>query len=65
MGRVFRVLTLHRDENDVRADLTPALSSNYLPIGIKGELKFNEWANVRITAGDTQALLGTGICHDS
>jgi len=65
IGRQLRVLTLRRGENDVRAGLTPAVSSNYLPIDIKGEMASNEWANVTITADDTQAPRGTGICLNS
>src|SRR5712664_38587 len=43
LGRTLRVLTLRRDEDDMREGLTPALSSNYLRVKVEDVLDFNEW----------------------
>jgi threonylcarbamoyladenosine tRNA methylthiotransferase MtaB len=46
-GRVLRVLTL-RGAGAVEA-VTPALSSNYLRIGVRGKFASNAWLDVRIS----------------
>src|SRR6266478_6001286 len=40
-GRMLRVLTLREDE--VSAETTPALSSNYLQVRVRGKFAANEW----------------------
>ncbi|MCU1240276.1 MAG: hypothetical protein JWO71_1002 [Candidatus Acidoferrum typicum] len=50
VGRMLRVLTL-RSEPD-RAERTPALSSNYLRIGVQGRFAANEWLDVAMTDAD-------------
>ena len=60
-GRNLRVLTLHRDEDDAREGLTPALSSNYLRVKVEDVLDFNEWTDVRISAENSQSLFGSRI----
>ncbi len=46
-GRMLRVLTLREDE--VSAETTPALSSNYLQVRVRGKFAANEWVNTRIS----------------
>lgn len=48
-GRTLRVLTLHRNERDVRAGVTPALSSNYLSVCIPGAVDFNQWVDAAVS----------------
>ncbi len=50
VGRELRVLTL-RDERD-SAETTPALSSNYLRVGVRGKFAANEWVNVKVAEAD-------------
>ena len=50
VGRELRVLTL-RDERD-SAETTPALSSNYLRVGVSGKFAPNEWVNVTVAEAD-------------
>src|SRR6266481_2126289 len=59
LGRTLRVLTLRRDEDDMREGLTPALSSNYLRVKVEDVLDFNEWTDVRISAENAQSLFGS------
>jgi threonylcarbamoyladenosine tRNA methylthiotransferase MtaB len=49
-GRELRLLTL-RDERD-SAETTPALSSNYLRVGVRGKFAANEWLDVTISDDD-------------
>jgi threonylcarbamoyladenosine tRNA methylthiotransferase MtaB len=46
-GRKLRVLTLRDERNS--AETTPALSSNYLRVGVRGEFAANEWVEVVIS----------------
>ena len=46
LGRTLRVLTLHRNETDA-ADLTPALSSNYLKLTVAGIYPPNRWIDTK------------------
>jgi len=46
VGRELRVLTL-RDEREF-AETTPALSSNYLRVGVRGKFAANEWVDVTV-----------------
>jgi len=48
--RELRVLTL-RDEREF-AETTPALSSNYLRVDVRGEFAANEWVDVIIAEAD-------------
>jgi len=43
LGRTLRVLTLRRDEQDIRECVTPALSSNFLKVQVPGSHAANEW----------------------
>jgi len=57
VGQELLVLTL-RDERD-SADMTPALSSNYLRIGVQTKFAANTWLHVRISNDSEQAILVT------
>jgi threonylcarbamoyladenosine tRNA methylthiotransferase MtaB len=46
-GRKLRVLTLRDERNS--AETTPALSSNYLRVGVRGKFAANEWVEVVIS----------------
>jgi threonylcarbamoyladenosine tRNA methylthiotransferase MtaB len=46
-GRELHVLTLHRKNEE--ADITPALSSNYLQLRVRGKFAANEWLDVTIS----------------
>jgi threonylcarbamoyladenosine tRNA methylthiotransferase MtaB len=52
LGRTLRVLTLHRDEDSIAEqtgiEYTPALSSNYLRIRVRGIFPSNLWLDVAI-----------------
>jgi len=54
VGRELRVLTLRREREF--AETTPALSSNYLRIGVRGEFAANAWVDV--TIADADGLIG-------
>jgi threonylcarbamoyladenosine tRNA methylthiotransferase MtaB len=58
IGRTLRVLTLRRDEDDTAAGSTPALSSNYLRVDIRGSFPANTWINALVTNNGENALLG-------
>jgi threonylcarbamoyladenosine tRNA methylthiotransferase MtaB len=49
-GRELRVLTLRDERNS--AETTPALSSNYLRVGVRGNFAANEWVDVVISERD-------------
>jgi threonylcarbamoyladenosine tRNA methylthiotransferase MtaB len=49
VGRELRVLTL-RDEREF-VEMTPALSSNYLRVGVRGKFAANEWLHVTVANG--------------
>ena len=49
IGRNLRVLTLRRDEDDIRNGVTPALSSNYLSVNIPSEHPPNLWRYMTFT----------------
>ncbi|HVM74013.1 MAG TPA: tRNA (N(6)-L-threonylcarbamoyladenosine(37)-C(2))-methylthiotransferase MtaB [Candidatus Saccharimonadales bacterium] len=57
LGRLLRVLTLHRGANDDPAH-TPALSENYLSVMIPEVLPHNRWLTVRATHSDGKHLIG-------
>src|SRR5712664_2257884 len=46
-GRMLRVLTLRANEDS--AEATPALSSNYLQVRVRGKFPANEWVDARIS----------------
>jgi threonylcarbamoyladenosine tRNA methylthiotransferase MtaB len=46
-GRTVRVLTLRSHSKDV--ETTPALSSNYLQVRVRGKFAANEWLDVILT----------------
>lgn len=54
VGRELRVLTLRRDDD--AAEATPALSSNYLQVRVRGNFASNEWLDV--TVADVDGLAG-------
>jgi threonylcarbamoyladenosine tRNA methylthiotransferase MtaB len=49
-GRILRVLTLRSDPK--HPETTPALSSNYLRVRVRGQLAANEWLDVGVTRSD-------------
>jgi threonylcarbamoyladenosine tRNA methylthiotransferase MtaB len=49
-GRELRVLTLRHERDS--AETTPALSSNYLRVGVRGKFAANEWVDVTVAEGD-------------
>jgi threonylcarbamoyladenosine tRNA methylthiotransferase MtaB len=51
LGRTLRVLTLRRDDNTVGLpeDTTPALSSNYLKLRLRGIFPASRWLNVCVS----------------
>jgi threonylcarbamoyladenosine tRNA methylthiotransferase MtaB len=58
VGRELRVLTL-RDERG-SAETTPALSSNYLRVAVRGKFAANEWLDVMISERD-EGVLGEPV----
>jgi len=58
VGRELRVLTL-RDEGS-SAETTPALSSNYLRVGVRGKFAANEWLDVMISERN-EGVLGEPV----
>jgi threonylcarbamoyladenosine tRNA methylthiotransferase MtaB len=52
LGRTLRVLTL-RPGDDSDSDRTPALSSNYLKLSIRGKYPPNLWLDIQITKDGT------------
>jgi threonylcarbamoyladenosine tRNA methylthiotransferase MtaB len=55
VGRELRVLTLRRDDDS--AQETPALSSNYLQVRVRGKFAANEWLDVAV-ADCANGLIG-------
>ena len=67
IGRTLRVLTLHRDDRDARDGVTPALSSNYLPILVEGNHPHNQWLDALVTRGRDAGLVSAPalLCESS
>jgi len=61
-GRELRVLTL-RDERS-STETTPALSSNYLRVGVRGKFAANTWLDVVISEHD-EGVLGEPVTFES
>ena len=63
IGRTLRVLTLRRDDSAVGLpeDTTPALSSNYLKLRLRGIFPANLWLNVLVSDETGSALVGEPI----
>ena len=57
IGRTLRVLTLRSDEHDT-SGATPALSSNYLKVHVRGTHPANRWLDVYISHEEGNYLLG-------
>jgi threonylcarbamoyladenosine tRNA methylthiotransferase MtaB len=57
-GRELRVLTLRGERSS--AETTPALSSNYLRVGVRGKFAANEWLDVMISERD-EGVLGQPV----
>ena len=55
-GRSLRVLTLRRDDANAFAGATPALSSNYLRVHVRGTYPPNTWIDVLAAADDGDSL---------
>ena len=53
-GRELQVLTLRSERNS--AETTPALSSNYLRVGVRGKFVANEWVNVAISESEEEIV---------
>ncbi len=67
LGRTLRVLTLHPDE-DPESCTTPALSTNYLKVRVRGSWPANLWLDVPISAEEENSLVGEpaiSLCADS
>jgi threonylcarbamoyladenosine tRNA methylthiotransferase MtaB len=60
LGRILRVLTLHSGD-DPDPHSTPALSSNYLKVRLKGNHPANNWIDVSISGETGTALVGDPI----
>jgi threonylcarbamoyladenosine tRNA methylthiotransferase MtaB len=69
IGSQLRVLTLRSAESghepasveivpDKESGYTPALSSNYLRVRLRGHLPANQWINVRVSAVEGNDLIG-------
>ncbi|HKV26537.1 MAG TPA: tRNA (N(6)-L-threonylcarbamoyladenosine(37)-C(2))-methylthiotransferase MtaB [Candidatus Acidoferrum sp.] len=58
LGRILRVLTLHRSAHDGLAGVTPALSSNYLEVQIPGIFTSNQWLETEIGQLEGNCLCG-------
>jgi threonylcarbamoyladenosine tRNA methylthiotransferase MtaB len=58
IGRILRVLTLRRDNKDMRDGLSPALSSSYLRLKVPGTFDPNLWLDVRISDEVGNGLIG-------
>jgi len=60
LGRSLRVLTLRREEStDVSSDSsTPALSTNYLRIRVRGIWRASTWLDVQILSEEVNYLVG-------
>lgn len=59
-GQRLRVLTL-RNEDGAEAGMTPALSSNYLRVRVRGAWPSNNWLEVRVSNAETNGLVGEVI----
>ncbi|HEX9223443.1 MAG TPA: radical SAM protein, partial [Candidatus Acidoferrales bacterium] len=57
IGRTLRVLTLRSDEHDT-SGATPALSTNYLKVRVRGTHPANRWLDVCISNEKGNYLLG-------
>jgi tRNA A37 methylthiotransferase MiaB len=67
IGRTVRVLTLHRDDS-AGTDTTPALSSNYLRVQVRGIFPSNVWQDVVIRSEEGNHLIGepaSTLCESS
>ncbi len=54
LGRLSRVLTLRQSERS--ADTTPAISSNYVQLEVRGKIPANEWVNVLISERENKIV---------
>jgi threonylcarbamoyladenosine tRNA methylthiotransferase MtaB len=67
LGRTLRVLSLRPDE-DLHSTTTPALSSNYLKVRVRGNFPANLWLNVCFSAEVGNCLVGdpeSVLCDNS
>ena len=70
IGRIQRILTLHRDEHSVNdhtgAAYTPALTSNYLRVQVPGVHPSNQWQDVAIRSDEGNYVIGkpASICNE-
>jgi threonylcarbamoyladenosine tRNA methylthiotransferase MtaB len=55
LGRALRVLTLRSSENET-SDTTPALSSNYMKVRVRGSHARNQWLDVHATKVEGNCL---------
>jgi threonylcarbamoyladenosine tRNA methylthiotransferase MtaB len=54
LGRVLRVLTLRQPDDS--ADMTPAISSNYMQLQVPRKLPANKWVDVRISEPENKIV---------
>jgi len=52
LNHTLRVLTLHRNAQDERDGVTPALSSNYLTFSIPEKYPHNRWVEIEVSTND-------------
>jgi threonylcarbamoyladenosine tRNA methylthiotransferase MtaB len=57
LGRTLKVLTLHPDRRGP-GDSTPALSTNYLRVRVRGQFAFNCWLDVVLKREEGNCLVG-------
>jgi threonylcarbamoyladenosine tRNA methylthiotransferase MtaB len=60
INRTLRVLTLRPDE-DPDSSTTPALSSNYLKVRVRGMFPANLWVNAKISGEEDDCLLASNV----
>jgi threonylcarbamoyladenosine tRNA methylthiotransferase MtaB len=60
IGRTLRVLTL-RPADDPDSSTTPALSSNYLKVRLRGVLPANHWTDVSVTSAKGELETGNDL----
>ena len=65
LGRVLSVLTLNRNDQDIRNAVTPAISTNYLQVQIPGTLAPNLSFDVSISHSEGNYLLGEPFLNPS
>ena len=63
VGRHLRVLTL-RNKEEAGAGMTPALSSNYLKVRVRGAWPSNRWLDVRASNAEENCLVAEAVAAE-